>query len=443
MKILFAILFTFQANASITQDPKEVSSGGNVIVCFKKDYAKEAFELVNASHDKHIPNSIFEKDWIDSVEMYDLFEAKLPRGIDARVPDIIDIAPHETLEGYIDARLSRFTNFIQPIEKAFVEGRKLIPNASIRFSNGALVQNNDIGGIQLIDKSRCLIQTMAAQKYGTNTIELYVDSRLFNHEKHSKLSRATLFIHEYIYAYSKMYLRHRNSSAARKIVEMIISHNPELTIGDILTTSFELGYLEQEEFRRYPNISIGSTRKTYPLWTNILKKIELPVHYYIPSVGFDSFLLELNKTLKENGYETFSKDSPLQDIEQLFIKEELTKPFLRPFWPMIIVFREERADYIRDIVAQDLMAIDSILETSHHLIDGPVRESIKGSSEKMMNLFIEMLNTIKDTGYYPSSNNLILFMQGGEYHYKEFFSKKLSEFIELGDLLEKPIPYGG
>lgn len=218
------------------------SGGGNAVVCFKDTKKDEAFELIKNTEGGYLPNAIFEKDMISSIEMYDLFEAKLPRGIEATIPEIIKIKKSQSFNDYFTLTFNRMWGTVPSVSDTFAQGRWLIKDSDIRFYNGGLKQQNDIGEVTFIDEERCVIQTMAVQRNLGDAFELIVDSRLFNHINHSRQSKATLLIHEYIYAYSRRKLGHKLSLPTRKLVGSIVSYHDSLTVNNVSGMAYHLGY---------------------------------------------------------------------------------------------------------------------------------------------------------------------------------------------------------
>jgi hypothetical protein len=212
------------------------SGGGNAIVCFGGDLS--VVEKVNKRG--YIENN--EMWLITTIEMYDLFEAKLPRGIQGTKPKIIEIPKDVSIKDFNRGLATRYQNFANTIFSSYRSGDKLLKDSYIRFHEGPVRQQNDIGQSTFIDKSRCVIQTMAVQRNVGTFFELFIDSRLFNHYYHSRQSKAALMLHEKIYAHSRYHYEHLTSHSTRKIVELMVSRHKSVTLESVLSLLPQLGY---------------------------------------------------------------------------------------------------------------------------------------------------------------------------------------------------------
>ncbi|MCR9204523.1 MAG: hypothetical protein NXH75_08105 [Halobacteriovoraceae bacterium] len=212
------------------------SGGGNAVVCFK---SPEFAERVKAN------DGIIENDQlsnIESIEMYDNFEARLPRGLEQKVPALIKIRDTETFGEYSKRLARRFNPYVPSIGQVIYSGMNALPNSNIRFFEGPVKQVNDIDTpIGSIDRSKCVITTMAIQRNFNGYFSLYIDSRLFNHPNHSKQSKATLVLHEYIYTVARERSQ-TNSATTRELVGVTLTQHPDFTVNYVSFLAYNLGF---------------------------------------------------------------------------------------------------------------------------------------------------------------------------------------------------------
>jgi hypothetical protein len=218
------------------------SGGGNAIVCFQDDIAETAIKEIKLAKGI-IPNRLLSSQTaIESIEMYDLFESKLPRGLDPNNKiKIIQIQDDQDLIRYSHGLMIRFAKMVPIVSRVIGKGLSQLPEANMRFHQGAVKQQNDIGEINHINDKKCIISTIAIQRNWNNFFELHIDARLFNHPKHSRLSKAVLLLHEFIYSTGRK-KGHLDSSQTRKLVETSISVHRGNTIGHAANLVEELGF---------------------------------------------------------------------------------------------------------------------------------------------------------------------------------------------------------
>ena len=200
------------------------SGGGNAVVCFNNE---DYLQYLNS--DGSLKNEAYRNGIIESIETYDLFEARLPRGIDqSEIPEIITINPDENIAPYISRLSNRYKNFVSPVSNIVTSGKKSIPDTNVRFYNGAVTQNKDYNPAIILNDKNCIVTTIANQHSNNGFYELFIDARAFNHPAHSKLSKAALILHEYVYAIARS-LGQEDSHSTRKVIEILITKNPDYT----------------------------------------------------------------------------------------------------------------------------------------------------------------------------------------------------------------------
>jgi len=233
------------------------SGGGNALVCFSNERAAEQ----TRKNGNIITDDII--DQIFLIEMYDLVEAKIPRGLGQEEPYIIPIKDEESLISYVDRISNRFQFNVHVLQQSIFEGQRVLPNSNIRFYNGPVKQVDDIDtviGSNL--HKQCVISTMAIQRNSNDYFSLYIDKRLFNHPAHSKQSQAVLLLHEYLYTQSRK-KGHTTSAATREAVSIAISKHSDYTMYYVAQAMSNLDFtfiLDIEEYR-----SLGFLALTFPM----------------------------------------------------------------------------------------------------------------------------------------------------------------------------------
>ncbi len=220
------------------------SGGGNAVVCFMDHLIEQSSELREFLKKKHAPIPDKFINSISSIEMFDLYSAKLPRGIEGESPEIMNIKKDERITDYVFRVAKRFDNNVFTIVEMIYYGTELIEYPNIRFHNTAIIQKEDANSIGILDESRCMFTTMAIQRSQNEYSELHIDARLFNYISHSRQSKATLLIHEYIYAYARTKMSAQDSYSTRIVVENAISKYRYQNANKFAEYLLELGFLK-------------------------------------------------------------------------------------------------------------------------------------------------------------------------------------------------------
>ncbi|MEE3080329.1 MAG: hypothetical protein VX341_13400 [Bdellovibrionota bacterium] len=220
------------------------SGGGNGVVCFKDLDVSHSQELRDLLAEKHapIPNKFLRM--ISSIETFDYYTAKLARGFDGELPQIMKIKDEETIEEYVDRVSKRFENNVSVISNIIDNTKYFLRPHNIRFHQSPIIQKKDMNALGLLDEERCMFTTLAVQRSDNDYIELHIDARLFNLGAHSRQSRATLYLHEIIYLHARRVLEATDSYATRKLVEEMISKYEEQTAFRISRTLRRLGFVK-------------------------------------------------------------------------------------------------------------------------------------------------------------------------------------------------------
>ncbi|MGZ3688975.1 MAG: hypothetical protein ACXVBW_11775, partial [Bdellovibrionota bacterium] len=103
-----------------------------------------------------------------------------------------------------------------------------------------LLRISDANEVGYIDSQNCVVATMAAQFNSGGDYFLNIDERLFNHPKHSALSKAVLLLHEYLYSQARI-AGQGDSRNTRILVGRLITRN-SLTVGSLIRELMDLGF---------------------------------------------------------------------------------------------------------------------------------------------------------------------------------------------------------
>lgn len=232
-----AMMFSVAAAQALPRSIGTEGGGGeNAVVCFKDGSVPTLIRDSSSPRFGQILDSEIQNQ-LTSVESYDLYEARIPRGLGARVPSIVALRQGESAREYAERIARRFDAYIPVVGKIIRSGTSMLPDARILMRPSGLNRIHDENDVGYIEASRCVVATMAAQyKAGENT-QLQLDARLFSHALHSPLSQAVLFLHEAIYYSARTYAQHEDSRATRTLVSALINED---------TTSAEIMHLLKE-----------------------------------------------------------------------------------------------------------------------------------------------------------------------------------------------------
>lgn len=198
--------------------------GGNALVCFDSPAIPKAIRTKGNPDYGVITKDSLKR--ITKIEMLDIYQAQLPRGNRPSPFDdkVGNPKPGETPEQMADRLLDRIGNYAPGVHKKILEGQ-LALRGNVRFSAEGVATITDANPLFSIDREKCVIATMAAQDSESDL--LLVDSRLYNHSKHSVASRAAMFLHEWTY-YTLLRNGVNTSAAVREIVgRMMLAGRPQ------------------------------------------------------------------------------------------------------------------------------------------------------------------------------------------------------------------------
>lgn len=210
------------------QGTESSAGGGNAVVCFNNANIPSQIRAAGGVVDDAT------LDQIKSIEMLDLYRAKLPRDASSKLlPEIIDLEPNEAVDHYIHRIAERAGDYVPTILDLIDVGRSHFPGDLTYFPlMSGLRKINDANLVENL-APECLLLTMAAQLSTGQRGELALDQRLFFHKLHSKLSQAVLLLHEYLYVMARANGQ-TDSRGVRELISHLIVKTPKTEIGTLM-----------------------------------------------------------------------------------------------------------------------------------------------------------------------------------------------------------------
>ncbi len=285
------------------------SGGGNALVCFIQEEIEIGGRTLNfkkwvEQNNNTIPNSLLP--FIKSIEMFDLYEAKKKRGLSAKAPEIVSIEENEGFYDYLDRLGRRFIGKVDSMNQLVKKTQIMVPESSFIFHEAAIKYQNDLGTVTL-PQDHCVISTMAGQVSINGYFEVHIDERLFNHSKHSKQSKATLVLHELIYAYARFFNNEEESSSTRKMVSAFISYSSGVTEGSVSKLGYNLGFFKSEFTGNGVPYAFYQNSKTMEIFSNFSKEYLNEFLKFMDKAYKDEAIVQLISEYKQllsgEGYE--------------------------------------------------------------------------------------------------------------------------------------------
>lgn len=226
---------------------KESSGGGSAVVCFRD---RNIAEQVIAQKGMVTNDQLVA---IDSIDMLDLFEWKRPRGIDGEknlalvepkpgenyraLLHRIVMRTYDTIATHSSSHGTGIGNYMWSMETVLGN----IDKSQVIWTGTSLVHLQD-EDTPLRFGGNCTLVPMAVQMGNIfDGFRLFIDDRLFFHNKHSEQSRTALFVHEFVYAMARS-LGQTNSSATRQAVGYLMVNDSKARILDIQGRLNSLGF---------------------------------------------------------------------------------------------------------------------------------------------------------------------------------------------------------
>lgn|GEM_PF-2622510 len=220
------------------------SGGGNGVVCFSSPQTADSIRKNGGI----IPDSALKE--ITSIEAYDLYEARAPRGFEARPAQIIQTFRNESPRAYVERMAIRMEPNVPWIADLIRQGSEVFSDARIIVHPSAIGQKMDMANIDELTDPKCVISTLATQTTQGNKSYLHLDGRLMKHSAQSPLSKSVLFLHEVLYRHAIL-VGQTDSRNTRHMVAEVISRYPGQTVATLIDSAKALGFISTQEPKVY------------------------------------------------------------------------------------------------------------------------------------------------------------------------------------------------
>ncbi|MGZ3692750.1 MAG: hypothetical protein ACXWQO_00650 [Bdellovibrionota bacterium] len=227
--LFLALSICVGANSAFAAEGGSEGGGGeNSVVCFSDPAIPAAIRDQNSPRFGQILDA--ELAAVSSAEAYDLYEARMPRGLEQTSSAIVVNDQGAKVRAYAEKIAARFAPYLPSVTRLIQSGANKLPDNRILVRPAGLNRIHDENDVGYIDSVHCVVATMAAQyKAGDETL-LQMDGRLFGHPLNSRLSQSVLFLHESIYYAARTYAEHKDSRATRTLVGTLINGAPTDTL---------------------------------------------------------------------------------------------------------------------------------------------------------------------------------------------------------------------
>lgn len=224
-------LFTVGSISSAQAAPQGGTSGGggNALICFNDPQIPLKIRARDASGaiiDGSIKNEYIGS--VNKVEILDLWEAKLPRGLDqSQMPALVEPRAKESVEQYTERIISRLDDIYPELAANLRAVQKQIPAAkAISFTDG-LLPVNDYSLLGQIDSKNCVVGTIATHFIQNEQARLAYDPRLMKDKSHSPFSMYVTYLHEVVYMTARTKYNHIESTNTRKLIGALLQQHIE------------------------------------------------------------------------------------------------------------------------------------------------------------------------------------------------------------------------
>jgi hypothetical protein len=259
-KLWLASLAIISALPAWGKDGADSSGGGNALVCFDDAsipalIRKDGGNLSN----RFIPHVV-------SVETYDLYAARKAYG----EANLLPIEDDEELLQYVKEVSDQIKVLVPQLAWMIEDSAAAVPENQILNQPFGLVKVDDVEASSPYDSRRCVLATMATHYLDNGSYFLHFDERLFEHKSHSKLSKAVLLLHEFVYMGARR-LGQTSSKNARELVGMLIRKKTGLTARQWIELARSLGFTKDgKPFYGYPGaLAYRSALKMFDVATKL------------------------------------------------------------------------------------------------------------------------------------------------------------------------------
>ncbi len=232
--LLIAFLLTGTALAD--GGSSRLGGGGNAVVCL--DDPNIVATIANTSQDsRQIPASAIPH--IRSLKMLDLLEAEFDTSL---APEFLETLEGESPQAFAQRAIDRLGDSFPALRQNLLSRLDRLQQGFLSINDPSLAGVRlieDLGPVRYqIDRSTCLVATVAIQYERAGVLNLIIDDRLMSNTSHSALSRGTLWVHEVIYNWARE-LGQTDSFATRMLVGLLIRQDLDPSrIYNVVTTEF-------------------------------------------------------------------------------------------------------------------------------------------------------------------------------------------------------------
>jgi hypothetical protein len=337
------------------------SGGGNAVVCFKKvteaqgdrtivrNFPQEVRENGNVISDEQIK-------YIESIEMFDLYEAKKRRGLNPNPPKIIQIKDTENAFEYVLRVAERFNKTVPYMEEIIKLTRQVLPENNFILEESAVRYQNDLGSV-VIPNDHCVISTMAVQVNFNQFYKVHIDGRLFNHPKHSRLSQAVLILHETIYANARA-RGQKDSGTTRELVKQYITSGKYVTEGSVARALYQLDF-DRADRENWPSQTVGIYNESnimssiYNESYEVLSDIgTFATEFYVKNPTFAALEEEIQKIINDHSISCDQRRYYSASIDELYVLAECALENLLPNLPEVKRLNKIKFDIKGDYIYQ-------------------------------------------------------------------------------------------
>lgn len=217
--------------AGPVREGKSGSGGGNAVICFD---SREAAAKVKKQGHLVLDEDLSHIRKIEVIDLYELTEGRFSKTRKLFLSQAnSDRDFLKGLEEYFDKKLinswswepEKFYSYSSKLNKIFS------PDSIMRISKPLkrMVDSNEV--VDIDADPYCDLVTVVVQVATENLTELTIDDRLFNHPKHSSISRGVFWLHELMY---HPFLKNGapDSLFAQRRVQAMISFRIGMTFGE-------------------------------------------------------------------------------------------------------------------------------------------------------------------------------------------------------------------
>jgi len=174
------------------------SGGGHGVVCLSSPDEADQVKL----NFGYVPDRLMDK--IQRVEFLDYHYAKFPTGIEVKLSRLVDDSRFSSGEELYFYLKNRLKNDLPELYEKIDTSEKRFNQVGISWAPLGEGPINDRGFLNTLTDERCVLVLMAYQLPVGKNFYLQIDNRLYGHPANSKLSQASLFLHEFLYLAARM-----------------------------------------------------------------------------------------------------------------------------------------------------------------------------------------------------------------------------------------------